>query len=201
MSESANRGNRDVQHARIRKLTGIAMLTAIVVLLQLLGSFIRFGTFSVSLVLVPIVVGAALYGSLAGLWLGFVFGAVILLSGDANLFLAINIPGTLITVVPRAMCAGLFAGLVYRLLEKFNRYVAVVAAAIVCPITNTGLFLLGCRLFFWDTISQWAAGAGYASAGAYAILGLAGLNFVFELLLNCILSPVIVRLITLGERK
>ena len=145
MGESANRGNRDVQHARIRKLTGIAMLTAIVVLLQLLGSFIRFGTFSVSLVLVPIVVGAALYGSLAGLWLGFVFGAVILLSGDANLFLAINIPGTLITVVPRAMCAGLFAGLVYRLLEKFNRYVAVVAAAIVCPITNTGLFLLGCR--------------------------------------------------------
>lgn len=201
MRENVNRENRDVQHARIRKLTGIAMLTAIVVLLQLLGSFIHFGTFSVSLVLVPIVVGAALYGPLAGLWLGFVFGMVILLSGDANLFLAINIPGTLITVVPRAMCAGLFAGLAYKLLEKVNRYVAVVCAAVVCPVTNTGLFLLGCRAFFWDTIRQWAAGAGYASAGTYAILGLTGLNFVFELLLNCVLSPVIVRLIALGERK
>ena len=60
-----------------RTLTGVALLTAIVVVLQLLGSFIRFGTFSISLVLVPIVVGAALYGAWAGCWLGFVFGLVL----------------------------------------------------------------------------------------------------------------------------
>ena len=49
-----------------RTLTGMALLTAIVVILQFLGAFIRFGTFSISLVLIPIVVGAALYGALAG---------------------------------------------------------------------------------------------------------------------------------------
>ena len=46
--------------SKIRRLTGIAIFTALVVVLQLLGSFIKFGPFSVSLTLIPIVVGAAL---------------------------------------------------------------------------------------------------------------------------------------------
>lgn len=44
----------------IQSLVGTAIVSAVVVVLQLLGSFIKFGTFSVSLVLVPIVIGAAL---------------------------------------------------------------------------------------------------------------------------------------------
>ena len=60
-----------------RTLTGMALLTAVVVILQLLGAFVRFGPFSISLVLIPIVVGAALYGVWAGAWLGFVFGVVV----------------------------------------------------------------------------------------------------------------------------
>ena len=40
-----------------RTLTGLALFTAIVVVLQFLGSFVRFGPFSISLVLIPIVVG------------------------------------------------------------------------------------------------------------------------------------------------
>ena len=67
-----------------KTLVGLGLLTAIVVVLQLVGSFIKFGTFSISLVLMPIVVGAALYGVGAGAWLGFVFGVVVLLSGDAS---------------------------------------------------------------------------------------------------------------------
>ena len=42
-----------------RTMVLTAVLTAVVVVLQLLGSFIRFGPFSISLVLVPIVIGAA----------------------------------------------------------------------------------------------------------------------------------------------
>ncbi len=59
---------------KTKKIVGIGIFTAIVVVLQLLGSFIRFGTFSISLVLIPIVVGAALYGIGAGAWLGLAFG-------------------------------------------------------------------------------------------------------------------------------
>ena len=48
-----------------QKIVGLGLFTAIVIVLQLMGSFIRFGTFSISLVLVPVVIGAALYCSAA----------------------------------------------------------------------------------------------------------------------------------------
>lgn len=185
---------------KTRKLTGIAIFTAIVVVLQLLGSFIRFGPFSISLVLIPIVVGAAMYGTAAGAWLGFIFGLVVLLSGDAAAFLGVNALGTIITVIAKGTLAGLCAGLVFRALAKTNTYVAVIASAIVCPVVNTGVFLLGCLLFFMETINGWAAEAHFANAGAYMIVGLVGLNFVFELLVNVILSPVIVRIISIGKK-
>lgn len=185
---------------KTRKLTGIAIFTAIVVVLQLLGSFIRFGPFSISLVLIPIVVGAAMYGTAAGAWLGFIFGLVVLLSGDAAAFLGVNALGTIITVIAKGTLAGLCAGLVFRALAKTNTYVAVIASAIVCPVVNTGVFLLGCLLFFMETINGWAAEAHFANAGAYMIVGLVGLNFVFELLVNVVLSPVIVRIISIGKK-
>lgn len=185
---------------KTRKLTGIAIFTAIVIVLQLLGSFIRFGPFSISLVLIPIVVGAAMYGTTAGAWLGFIFGLVVLLSGDAAAFLGVNALGTIITVIAKGTLAGLCAGLVFRALVKTNTYVAVIVSAVVCPVVNTGVFLLGCLLFFMETINGWAAAAGFASAGTYMIVGLVGLNFVFELLVNVILSPVIVRIISIGKK-
>ena len=184
----------------IRKLTYLAMLTALVVVLQFAGSFIRFGTFSISLVLVPIVVGAAICGSLSGAWLGLVFGIIVLVSGDAAPFLAIDPFGTVVTVILKGTLAGLVSGLVYKLLENKNKYVAVFSSAIVCPIVNTGIFLLGCLVFFMDTISEWAAGLGFASAGEYMILGLAGGNFLFELLINICLGPIIVTLINLAPK-
>ena len=69
-----------------------AILTALVILLQFMGSFIKLGPFSISLVLIPIVIGAATCGTGVGAWLGFVFGIVVLISGDAAAFLAVNVP-------------------------------------------------------------------------------------------------------------
>lgn len=190
--------------AKIRQLTILGMLTAIVVVLQLLGSFIRFGVFSISLVLIPIVVGAALCGPASGAWLGFVFGVVVLISGDASAFLAVNVPGTIFICVLKGTCAGLFAGLVFSLVNKLkfkgSKYVATVAAAVACPVVNTGIFLIGCFLFFYDTVAEWASALGYQNAVAYMFLGLAGGNFLFELLFNVILSPVIVRIVNIGEK-
>ena len=57
----------------VRTIVGMGVLTALVIVLQAIGSVIRFGTFSITLVLAPIIIGAALYGWKAGAWLGFVF--------------------------------------------------------------------------------------------------------------------------------
>ena len=183
-----------------RTLTGVAIFTAIVVILQFLGAFVRFGPFSISLVLIPIVVGAALYGVWAGAWLGFVFGVVVLLSGDAGAFLAVNVLGTILTVLLKGTLCGLCAGLVYKALSK-HELPAVVAAAVTAPVVNTGVFLLGCLLFFMPTITAWGQAAGFENVGKYMVLGLAGGNFLFELLFNIVLSPVIVRLIKIGKKE
>ena len=193
---------RIARSEKVRMLTLAAMLTAIVVVLQLLGSFIRFGTFSISLVLIPIVIGASLLGWQLGAWLGFVFSVVVLLSGDAAPFLAVNTFGTILTVLLKGTLAGLVSGLVYRTIaDKGHPLIAVYAAAVVCPIVNTGVFLIGCRIFFWDTICGWGAAAGFRNVGAYIIGGLVGGNFLFELLFNVVLSPVVVRLVQIWQGK
>ena len=183
-----------------KKLVGLSVLTAIIIVLQALAISIRFGIFNITLVLIPIVVGAALYGYKAGAWLGFVFSVVVLFT-DAGAFLAISVPGTIITVILKGTLAGLAAGIVYLALEKVNKYLACVVAAICAPIVNTGIFLIGCRLFFSETIKGWAEGAGFASAGAFMIVGLVGTNFLVEMAINIILSPTILRLVNLGKKS
>ncbi|MGN0655957.1 MAG: ECF transporter S component [Ruminiclostridium sp.] len=180
-------------------IVGIGLLTAIVVVLQFISMWLRFSAFSITLTLVPIVVGAALYGKWAGAWLGFAFGIAVLLTGDANAFLAISAPGTIITVLLKGALSGLCAGLVYRALCKKNQIAAVFAAAVTAPVVNTGVFLLGCCAFFLDTIKEWAGGMGM-DVVAYMFIGLVGLNFFIELGINLILNPVIVSIIKIGKK-
>ena len=185
---------------KTKRIVGIGLFTAIVVVLQLLGGGIRFGVFSISLVLVPIVVGAAIYGWQAGAWLGFAFGVTVLLSGDAGAFLAVDPLATVLVVLVKGALCGLFSGLAYKLLEGCSKVLAVIAAAVVCPAANTGVFLLGCQLFFLETINEWASMYGYNNAGTYMIFGLAGINFLIELGVNVLLAPVITQLIKIGKR-
>ena len=180
-------------------LTVMGVLTAIVIVLQALAIGIKFGPFSITLVLVPIVVGAAMYGWKAGAWLGLVFGVVVLIT-DAAAFLAVSVLGTVVTCILKGVLAGTAAAGVYKLLENKNRWAAILTAAIVCPIVNTGIFLLGCLVFFYSTISEWAAGAGFESVGAYLIIGFVGWNFLVEMIINLCLSTVIVRVLSIVKK-
>ena len=103
-----------------RKLTMAAVLTALTVLLQYMGSFVKLGPFSISLVLIPIVIGAATCGVKVGAWLGFVFGGVVLLSGDAAAFLAVDVLGTIITVLAKGTLCGLLAGFAFKAVKKLH---------------------------------------------------------------------------------
>lgn len=180
-------------------ITTSALLTALVIILQFIGRYLHFTLFSISLVLVPIVIGAALCGKYIGAWLGFIFGVVVLIGGDAAPFLAINIPGTIITVLVKGTLCGFFAGLFYELLKKKNPSLAVIVAAIVCPIVNTGIFLIGCKLFFYPTIELWAADMG-VNALHYMFFYLAGINFIVELVINLVLGPVVIRLLKILKK-
>ena len=124
------------------RLVLLAILTALVAILAYFGGFVKIGGLaSISLTLIPVVLGAALCGPTAGAWLGVVAGVVFFITPDSAFWLSLSIPGTIITVIVKGALSGLLAGLVYKAIEKFNRYVAVVAAAIVCPVVNTGVFI------------------------------------------------------------
>lgn len=184
---------------QINTLTLSAVFTAIVIVLQLLGAFIRFGTFSVSLVLVPIVLGAALCGIKTGAWLGLVFGVAVLLSGDAAAFMQFDVFGTVVTVLLKGALAGLAAGFTYKALERVNRYLAVIVAALVCPLVNSGVFVLGCFAFFYNDLSAWAPEG--QSIVAFIFIGLVGLNFIFEVAVNILLSPAVLRVINIIKKQ
>ncbi len=186
-----------MKNTKTQKIVGIGLFTAIVVALQLLAASIKFGPFSITLVLAPIVIGAALYGVGAGAWLGAAFGVSVLISGDAAAFMTINPAGTVVTVLLKGILAGLVAGLIYKALEKTNKTVAVVLAGIACPIVNTGIFLAGCYLFFQEWLVSVFGTTGFATV----VTGLVSVNFAVELGINMVLASVIVRIIDIGKKQ
>jgi len=186
------------------RLVGIAILGALVVVLQVFAGFFSFGAFSISLVLVPIVIGAALYGPGAGALLGGAFGTVVLINcingsdvGGSILWTARPFI-TAILCLFKGIMAGYGAGIAYRLLAKKNSYFAALIAAFVSPVVNTGIFLCAMFLFYRPILLQWA---GDSALLVFLFVGLAGVNFLLELAVNLLLSPGIVRIIDSIAKK
>ena len=182
------------------RLVLLALLTALVAILSYFGGFIKIGGLaSISLTLIPVVLGAALLGPSAGAWLGGVSAVVFFTTADAVFWFGLSVPGTVITVMVKGIMAGLCAGLVYKALERYNRYIAIVVSAVVAPVVNTGIFLIGCLIFFIDTVNAGAAAEGMSLFG-YLIVVFVGLNFVFELLANILLSPALLRIVNIKKK-
>ena len=196
--------NNGKQNGGTRKMTGLAIFTAIIVVLQVLCTFVRFGPFSTTLALAPIIIGTAMYGKGAGAYLGGVFGAVVLVTGllgwdggTVMLLMGINPLGCVLVCLLKGVAAGFFAGLCYELIAKKNDKLGVLISGIVCPVVNTGLFIVGMLVFFFDTLSGWAGGQNLL---LYIIVGLTGVNFLVELAVNIVLSSGITRIIRAGKK-
>ena len=194
---------RRSRNQQILRMVELAILTAIVLVLQAAGIVIKIpflGT-PVSLVLIPIALGAMTLGPSAGAWLGLVFGVQVYVQcGVMGLdpftaFLFQNNP-----IVTAGIClvkstlAGFLAGWVYRLVKEKNELLAVFLAAATVPVVNTGVFVLGC-LIILGTIADFAESIGYANSALHLIfIGCAGLNFVFEFVVNMVFSPALQRI-------
>lgn len=176
----------------------LGMFTAIVIVLQFMSYFIKIGTFNLSLVLIPIVLAAVLYGPKYGSILGGVFGVIVVIASIAGLdgggnilFNSSPVLTTLVCLV-KGIAAGFFAGLVANALKGKNLYLAVVLAAMTAPLVNTGLFCVSMVLFFKDTLTVWANGADLVY---YIIFGLVGINFIIEFIVNVVASPAVLTVV------
>ncbi len=174
-----------------KNVTALAILLALVIVLQAFGGSFTVGAVTLNFTLIPIVLGAMLLGSWAGAFLGLASGIVVLIQvviAPSGFYFIIwtysPIITTLICLV-KTTVAGWIAGFLFRFLEKKNRYVAVFTAAAIVPIVNTGLFILGC-MAMWHTIALMADGV---NVFVYILVGLVTFNFFLELAVNLLVSP------------
>ena len=149
-------------------------------------------------VLVPIVIAVALCGFHAGPWLGFVFGIAVLVTGDANAFLAFDPFLTVLVVLLKGTLAGLAAASVYKLLENKTKFLAIILAAIVAPVVNSGVFFIGCMLFFSGLVESWGVAA--EGVAVYVVTVMIGINFLIEVAVNLVLVPSIYRVINIKKK-
>jgi len=206
--------SRSTQRQKTLVMVEMAMLVALVVVLQLISAVIPpiGGTVSITLTLIPVVVGAVLFGIKGGITLGLSFGVIVLincitgLDPGGNMLWNANPFFTAIVCLVKGAMAGVVPALLYKLiaskkenLSSTKRFCATLVAALSAPIMNTGFFVIGMMVFFIDTLQAWAGGSNIVS---YVLFGLAGLNFVVEFLINVILTPAIVRVLeTIKTRK
>ena len=182
-----------MNNQKIKRMAGIALLMALVIVMQFISSMIpAVGGFTISLVLIPIVLGAAVFGPGAGALLGATFGAIVYINcvsgadvGGAMVFQADPII-CFVVVMGKGIFAGLTAGWVYKILKEKNGYIAILCAAVICPVVNTGVFIACMLTFFVDILSAWASGGEIAG---YILTGLVFANFLPELLINVVFSP------------
>ena len=183
-----------MKNNKVKRMAGLALLIALIIVLQFVTSMIPpVGGFSVSLVLIPIVLGAAVYGPGAGALLGGAFGVIVYINcvtgadpGGAMVFQANPILCFLV-VMGKGILAGWVSGLVYAALKKWNPHVAILAAAIACPLVNTGTFIVCMLTFFKEVLAAWAGGGDII---AYILTGFVLCNFVPEMIINIVFGSV-----------
>ena len=183
---------------KIYKLVGTSILAAIIVVLQVVTTYFPTKPFSITLALIPIIIGAAVFDEYVGAILGGVFSIVVIIMcvigadvggamvWNANPFLCI------VVCMLKGVAAGYVSGLIYRLISKKNTILATVVAGISAPVVNTGIFLLGLSIFFRPVLFAWA---GKTDIVFYVLFMLTGLNFLVELGVNMVAAPIIVRIL------
>lgn len=198
-------------------LVQLAMLLALVVVLQLTGASLPIGLIPLTFVLIPIVVGAFLLGPTEGAILGFAFGLITVIQTPANPFLMVFFDANpvlyVILALLKATLAGFLSGLIYKGLNKlFNekyKILSTTIASISAPIINTGVFAAGMLIFFFPELSTLPSMA-FESTNPFAafvnpyqvlFIGFCGFNFVGEFLVSLLLSPAVVRIVDIVKKK
>ena len=200
------------QKQKTLELVQLSMLAALVVVLQILSALIPpiGGMVSITLTLIPVVIGAILFGKKGGAILGFTFGVIVMincitaLDPGGNILWNTNPFLTAFLCLLKGTLAGFVPAVVYsavtssKTVSTTKKIFSTELAEMLDPIVNTSTFVIGMLLFFKDTLTTWADGKPIM---LYILLGLAGLNFLIEFIINIILTPAIIRIVDVVKKK
>lgn len=187
----------------LKSVIGLAVFALIIVVMAFTpAGFLKTGNLESSFLVVPVAIGAILLGPTNGAVLGLVMGVVSFAqcfgaSDMGSALFGVSAVNTfLLCVIPRVIC-GWMAGVFYDLLSKIDKtgFVPQIAAAVVCPIFNFILFMLGLSLLFGQTpyLLNLQTQMNASGIGFYFALG--GMNLLYELLASVVLTTGISTLI------
>lgn len=173
---------------KIQRLAVLSVLAAVTVIV----SFIPLKTLGLEITfsMVPVAIGAVLYGAAGGAVLGAVFGVTSFLqclgySPFGAALLGINPIFTFLVCVPTRILAGLLAGMLFGALKKSCKRdtPALLAATVAAPFLNTLFFMSALVAFFYNTdyISGFADALGASNPVSFIIL-FVGINGLVEII-------------------
>ena len=141
------------------KFVEMALLVAIILLMAFtpIGYIKTFGL-EITLIVVPVTVGAITLGPAAGAVLGAVFGITSFIqcfgmSAFGAMLLSINPAGTFIVCVAARILMGWLTGLIYQGIRKTKipSNVSITIANLCCPLLNTTFFMSMLVFGFYQT--------------------------------------------------
>ena len=104
-----------------------------------------------------------------------------------------NVILTILICLVKGTMAGFVSSLLFKIISKKNVVLATIISALVAPIGNTGLFILG-ALGLTNVIGAMASSNGM-SVIYFLIIGCAGFNFLFEFGTTLIFAPSLTRVV------
>jgi len=188
---------RENTRNQIKYITGVSIMAALVVLLIFIGT-IQIGTFKITLALIPICIGSIIFGKFAGLFLGLLMGFIYLITGEASMFMAVEPFWTIILMLVKSGAAGFLSGLVYQLISKKDKDIGTWIASVVCPLVNTGLFIILTYIFLNSLVTEQAEGS---NAFMFIVTGYVGVNFLVEFAISLVLAPMSIYIIKIFKNN
>ena len=182
----------------VQDMVQLSVLIAILLLLELTGlGMIKTAGLEITIMLVPVIVGAIVMGPAAGALLGGVFGAVSFYdaitgaSAMTGALFQVSPVNTFILCVGMRVLMGLCCGLIFSGLKRFDKpgTWSYILSAMSAPFLNTVFFMGWIVLAFYgcDYVQNLVSVKGAAHPFMFVVL-LVGVQAIFEWVLCCVVA-------------
>ena len=184
-----------------RELTTLGLLTGVLLLMSVtpLGYFHTFGL-DISLMMVPVGIGAMLMGPKAGAWLGLVFGATSFYqsmtgsSAFSTMLFNINPFYTFLLCIPTRVLMGFLTGVIFKAAQKVDKKktVCYFVGGFFAAFLNTLFFMGVLVICYWNT--EFIQGINETLGGLNPLMfvvAFVGVNGALEMPSSCIVGGIV----------
>lgn len=201
---------KTISKVRTQKMVQLALLTAIIIILAFTPiGYINMVGLSITLVGIPVVIGAITLGPVAGAILGAIFGLTSFarafgLEPFGTMLFGINPIGTFITTMVPRILMGWLTGLLFQALKRFDKtkFVSYVITSISGALLNTILFMSSLMIFFYNTKEIQDMASNYDVTNVVAlIIAMVGINALAESIASGILGTAIAKPVDIYNKK